>query len=257
MRDISDASPTEKKKNYVILDRTDKKATFLLQDFKTVETQGAQAIALDTQTVNLVIKLHPDDSQKTLFPPSIQKNQQKLGSWICGQLKKIPLFANENININYLRHSLVSSAVARISKTDKDRPRKLLDLANRAMHTIGSQKKYINDLKDENGKIIHIDPETARDFDRMTTVIEGNDGTVEEGEEVSSGKGKAPLNATPKKLPVIPEKVATKVKPVEDVAESSGAATRRQALLKAAEPVRKSARIRGVAATRVKQNNKK
>lgn len=233
MRDVADTSPTEKKKNYLILDRTNKKATFLLQDFKTVETQGAQAIALDTQTVNLIIKLHPSNgSQATLFPPNIQKNTQKLGAWMIAQLKKIPLFKDEAININYLRHSLVSSAVARIAMNDKDRPRKLLDLANRAMHTVGSQKKYINDLKDEEGNIIHIDPETAKDFDRMTTVIEGNDGTVEDGDEVTS-KAKPKAVARAPVLPPIAE-AAPKVANPKQPAKS-----------KPDQPVRKSARIYG------------
>jgi hypothetical protein len=198
IRNISDPTPSKDKNNYLILDRPNKKATFLMQDYKTKGVFGTQAIVLDTQIVNLIIKLHPTNiSQQTLFPANIQTNKQKLGNWIKNQLKKIPLFKDEQINVNYLRHSIISSAIARIS-SNADRPRVLLDLANRAFHSVGSQKKYINELKDEDGKIIIINPDSAREFDRITTQLNENDGTIEDGEEITSkpklNKGTKPIS---------------------------------------------------------------
>ena len=218
MRDFNDKTPLAQKVNYCIIDRVEQKATLLLQSYKTKSSHGDQAIKLENpMTVKLILKLHPIGStQNTLFPASYNK-KSKLGAWIISRLKNIPLLKDEKLSLNYLRHSIVSSAIARIGKKDPQRPVKLQLLAEKAMHTTKSQKKYVNDLKDESGKLIVIDPATAKEYDRITTVIEGNDGTVEKGEEVGSGSKKAAKAApkksiTPTKKPVARKAPAVKKK---------------------------------------------
>ena len=60
--------------NYLLLDRKNKSSTIILNKFKTVGSKNAQERPLKPLTTELIMKLHPNDSAETLFPPHIHNN---------------------------------------------------------------------------------------------------------------------------------------------------------------------------------------
>lgn len=181
--------------NYCLIDRQERTAKLFMNKYKTVRSYKGQVFTLSQRTTKLILQLHPDNSQSTLFPPFANN---KLGSFIRKTLSAVPLLKDEKITINYLRHSIVSSALARMSPNDPNYAQKLQDLAEKSFHRVSTQPTYTNKLKDETGKIITINPATAKAYDAITTVIEGG-GEPEAGDEATSGRPSASKKPPPKK----------------------------------------------------------
>jgi len=196
--------------NYLYLDRSSRVCRLYMNAYKTAGSYKNQVITLDKKLSDLIIKLHPDDTAKTLFPPSIGKDAQKIGSFLIKTMKAIPLFEKEGINIKYLRHSIVSTALLHIDPKDPNYTNKLADLAEKTYHSVNMQQNtYKSRLKDKNGKEILIPPVILKEYDSITTVMLGDDGTVEEGEEAGTTHAKKPK---PKpKQPV--KKIIPKLRP--------------------------------------------
>lgn len=247
MRDWHDTTPLNPDVNYLSLDRIEKRSKFILQSYKTSNQYGTDVIDLGTTITNLIIKLHPDNSSKLLFPISIAGTlkKQKLGAFIKSFLKNIPLFSNEEIDLNYLRHSVISSAALDINHrySGEKRNEELKRIAQLAKHSITQQQtKYIYPLKDEEGKDVNIPKNLNKEWDTITSIIdEGDSNKVEVGDEGESttkpsykDKGKAkmisPQNVASKKKdetkPTYMDKGKAKMKGspiVEDEGESSSA----------------------------------
>ena len=154
MRDWTDKSKFDPSKNYLILDKETPQAMFYLQSFKTNRIYPAEFIPLDPQIADLIVELHGERDPKYLFPPGecgqsfrcsilvsppsrfldaviehkFDNQVDKIGAFIRAFLKKIDLFKDEGIN--YIRHSIISTALHEILKLPKEQQdRKRLDLA--------------------------------------------------------------------------------------------------------------------------------
>lgn len=225
---------SNEKTNYLYLDREREKATVFLNYYKTVQQYGKQGVVLRKHTYDLIVKLHPDDSKTSLFPTK----SDKLSSWVVSFFKKIPQLKDEGIGITYLRHSIVSSALAELNPNDPDYAKKVQALAAKTMHNVKSQQRhYLHPLKDGNGNPINIDQYAFdKAYDEPTIAGQNiNEGGAEE-EEVGSRPARRlePIVEAPdpKDLPMPSTKL---LKP------KSRRNTRAKELLKVA--TRKSARL--------------
>lgn len=174
--------------NYCLLDRNKKTATIFLNKYKTSGHYKSQVIKLSSKTAKNILELHPTDVNKTLFEPT---NNNKIGAFISNTFKKVPLFKNEGINIKYLRHSIISSALARIKTTDPKYADKIEALAAKSFHKVSTQNTYLSPLKDAKGKRYEVNPEIVADYDTFTTVQEGSSEESEGEEEINSKKKKS------------------------------------------------------------------
>lgn len=208
--------------NYLYLDRKARLCRLYMNSYKTSGSYKNQVITLDKKISDLIIKLHPDDTSTTLFPPSIGKDARKIGSFLIKTMKAIPLFEKEGINIKYLRHSIVSTALLHIRSDDPDKAKKLTDLAEKTFHSVKMQQDtYKSRLKDKEGNEIFIPKSIQKEYDHITTVMLGDDGTVEEGEEVTTKSNKKDVK--PKAKRITKAKVKAKIlKAIEEDAESGG-----------------------------------
>ena len=160
IRDWNDNRLLDPKVNYLMLDRADNKSKFILQEYKTSRQYKTDYIDLGPTITKLIIKLHPNNSSNLLFPTNLGKSikANKIGDFIKTFLTQIPLFKAEDITLNYLRHSVISSAILDINAKypeGKEKNEKMKELASLAKHTIAlQQKKYIYPFKDADGKLI-------------------------------------------------------------------------------------------------------
>jgi hypothetical protein len=200
-------------KNYLYLDRKNRRATVYLNKYKTSDIYGKQVVQLSAPTYLVIVALHPNDSEKLLFP-FLKKNKDgdyKMSDFIHKTFANIPQFKNENIGVRYIRHSITSSALAEIRKDDPQYGQKVAELAQKHMHTVKAQQlSYLTPLKDGNGKRIDIDNHAfQKAYDDVTEVRTGNEKDDSDGEdEVSSKpKGSKATKAKPKeRMPPITEK---------------------------------------------------
>ena len=199
--------------NYLFLDRESGVCRLYMNKYKTSGSYKPQIFTLDKKLSELIIKLHPDDSSKTLFPESIGKDATKIGAFLKKTMRECPLFDKEDLKkpINYIRHSIVSTALLHIKLNDPNRIQKMTALADKSFHSIKMQQNtYKSRLKDRDGNEIIIPPEISKEYDAITTVILGDDGTVEEGEEGESSTKKPKPKPVKLKLAKLKPKSAGK-----------------------------------------------
>ena len=143
---------TDNKKNYLLLDRTNKHATVYLNSYKTAGTYGSAAYPLSKDVVDIILKLHPTNDAKYLFP--LEPN--KLGEFLISFLRKIPLFKNEpNLGIKYIRHSIISTKLLKLDKNAPDYAEKVTEIANKSFHSVERQETYLSPLKNASGKLLY------------------------------------------------------------------------------------------------------
>jgi hypothetical protein len=132
---------------------------------------------------------------------------------------------NEGIGITYFRHSLVSSALAQISKSDPLYGKKVAELALKTYHSVKSQQRsYLTPLKDGNNKLVTIDQYAfEKAYDEPTIAGENINEAGDQDDEV--GSKLAPI---PESLPKPKKKPATN--------------TRKKNVVPVVVPTRKSAR---------------
>ena len=120
--------------------------------------------------VDIIIKLHPNDNAKRLFP----EQDAKLSSYIINMLKNIDLFKDEpGLGVKYLRHSLVSTKLMQIKSNDPNYTKKVVELAEKAMHSVKMQETYTSPLKDAKGKLLNNENNEMYDvFDELTQEFE-------------------------------------------------------------------------------------
>jgi len=105
--------------------------------------------------------LHPTNKNEKLFP---------FTSYSDFILKtfRVPELEEEHINTKYIRHSIISTMVHKLNKSDKDYGKKRQEIADLAMHSIGQQEgTYISPLKDALGKLIKENEEIIQDFNDL------------------------------------------------------------------------------------------
>jgi hypothetical protein len=141
--------------------------------YKTVGRYGKLAFKLSKSITDLVTKLHPNDTAKKLFP----MESAKLSSYIIDLLKEIDLFKDEpGLGVKYLRHSLVSTKLMKLNDKDPDYTSKVVELAEKAMHSVARQETYTSPLKNakgklinnENGEMYEIFDDLTQEFDNLT-----------------------------------------------------------------------------------------
>lgn len=169
--------------NYCLLDRKDKKATIILNKYKTSSSYRGQEFELSENTTEAIMTLHPNDTGKTLFTKAVNN---KLGGFIIKMFARVPLFKNENIKVNYLRHSIISSALIRIKPSDADYAEKIEALAKKSFHKVGTQDLYTGPLKNKNGRLFELDPSQISAYDEITQQLSGADHESDGEEEVVS-----------------------------------------------------------------------
>lgn len=161
------------KDNYFLLERKKKLSAIYMNNYKTVGRYGKLAFKLSKPITDLVMKLHPNDTAKTLFP----MEKTKLSSFLIDLLKNIDLFKDEpGLGVKYLRHSLVSTKLMKLDNKDPDYTNKVVDLAEKAMHSVARQETYTSPLKNAKGKLINnesgemydIFDELTQEFDNLT-----------------------------------------------------------------------------------------
>jgi hypothetical protein len=145
--------------NYCLVNRRDKTAILFLNKYKTSGSYKAQVLNLSKETTKLILKLHPNNNDKELFP-----DVSKLGIFIMNTFSEVPAFETEKIDIRYLRHSIISTAISKIKTNDPEYALKLEDLANRSFHKVGTQSTYISPLKNINSKLIKNNQAVIDDF---------------------------------------------------------------------------------------------
>ena len=165
--------------NYCLLERTKTKATLILNKYKTASSYRGQEIVLSANTARAIIKLHPDNTVKTLFRKAVNT---KLGDFIKKMFAKVPLFKDEKININYLRHSIISSALIRIDINKPDYAEKIEELAKKSFHKVGTQDTYNGPLKNKAGQLFTLNPNQISAYDTITQQISGADDNESDGE---------------------------------------------------------------------------
>ena len=200
----------DESKNYLFLDREHKKATAILNVYKTSGAYGKDITVLKHHTYNLIVTLHPDNSKKTLFP-----FKSKLSKWIISFFAEIPQLKDEHISIRYIRKSVISSALYEIKESDPNFSKKIQDLAEKAHHSIKAQQQsYKAKLKDGNGKPIDVEryiPKKAYDEPTLTNV-NINEAAGDEEEEISSSKKPKRCEALMKIAEEPPKKVVVPVR---------------------------------------------
>jgi hypothetical protein len=170
-----EVNPTD---NFCLIDRKKKTAELILNKYKTSGSYREQKIKLSKDTVNAIFKLHPNDNKEQLFP------NKKLGKFISDTFKAVPLLKDEKINIKYLRHSIISSALARIKPSDPNGAKKIEELANKSFHKVSTQNTYLSPLKHADGTPFTVDPNIAKEYDTITTVY--NEDIEDDEEEITS-----------------------------------------------------------------------
>jgi len=158
---IEDESKDDGKKNYLLLDRKNKSSKIILQNYKTNVVYGKKIINVPKATTSLIMALHPTNKNEKLFP---------FTSYSDFILKtfRVPELEEEHINTKYIRHSIISTMVHKLNKSDKDYGKKRQEIADLAMHSIGQQEgTYISPLKDALGKLIKENEEIIQDFNDL------------------------------------------------------------------------------------------
>lgn len=144
---VSDADDPN---NYMLLDRVAKTSVLYLNKYKTNGVYKAQRFAMPIDVTDLIIKLHPTDTRGRLFKFT---TQAKIGPFVSKTFARVPLFAKENITIRYIRRSIVSSAMMSITSKDQaTRAKRMVEIAEKTQHSVGTQSRYVTRLKDANGK---------------------------------------------------------------------------------------------------------
>ena len=157
---------TNAKDNYLLLERKKKLSAIYMNNYKTVGRYGKLVYKLSLEVTDLIMKLHPSDTAKVLFP--MEKN--KLSGFLIELLRKIDLFKDEpGLGVKYLRHSLVSTKLLKLDDNDPKYTDKVVELAEKAMHSVARQETYTSPLKDAKGKLIHNEKgEMYEIFDQIT-----------------------------------------------------------------------------------------
>jgi len=147
-----DEMTDKRKTNYLLLERTKNLAAVYMNTFKTVGRYGKMVYKLSPEIISIICKLHPNDTQKVLFP----MEQDKLSQFLVNSLREIPLFKDEpGLGVKYFRHSLVSTKLMHIDPKAKDYDEQVFNLAEQAMHSVKMQETYTSPLKNEKGNVIN------------------------------------------------------------------------------------------------------
>jgi hypothetical protein len=187
-------SPSEVKvddNNYCLLQNDNTRAKIFFNKYKTSGSYGEQVVELSTDTTKLIRELHPNTKHKHLFP-NVKGN--KLGAFTRATFRNVPFLKDEKIDIKYLRHSIISSALLDIKQSDPKYPQKVEALANKSFHKVSTQDTYISPLKNEKGEPLNINTDVLKEYDTITKVITEQDdegsNADEEEEIVSKRKSK-------------------------------------------------------------------
>jgi hypothetical protein len=161
----------KRKTNYLLLERSKNLAAVYMNTFKTVGRYGKMVYKLSPEVTSVICKLHPNDSQKVLFP----MEEDKLSQFIVHFLREIPLFKDEpGLGVKYLRHSLISTKLMHIDPKANNYDEQVFDLAEKAMHSVKMQETYTSPLKNEKGKVINNKfVESSELFDEWMRNIDG------------------------------------------------------------------------------------
>ena len=118
------------------------------------------------------MKLHPNDQSEVLFP----MEKAKLSSFLIELLKKIDLFKDEpGLGVTYFRHSLVSTKLMKLDNKDPEYSNQVVELAEKAMHSVARQDTYTSPLKNAKGKLINNQVGVYDIFDELTHELQNMD----------------------------------------------------------------------------------